>query len=213
MVRDGQLSEGYDAALAAARQEPTRFEAYALAALALHTHGLTEHASVAVSVAIALAPAGKLPKVTELARAIGVKALMSGQPILPPQSSTPAAATPAMTATTPAVTAPALAGTTWSGAMEAMDKSEGTWWRRATLSVFLDQGGTGTAMHNTKSRPLEWSQTGDVITVRLPRVTGTICAFTITARINGNALDGTWDDPGDDCWEGDATRWFATRAQ
>jgi tetratricopeptide (TPR) repeat protein len=70
LLQEGKLKEAYTAALSAATLDANRFEAYALAALALHGEGSDSEANQLVSKALGLAPADKRAKLNELAKVI-----------------------------------------------------------------------------------------------------------------------------------------------
>lgn len=70
LLTDGKVQEAYTAALSARRVDSARFEAYALAGLALHAEGFESEANQFVSTALRLAPQSKKPKLNELAKLI-----------------------------------------------------------------------------------------------------------------------------------------------
>lgn len=70
LIKENKLTEGYTAALHAAAIDPARFEAYALAALALHLIDANDEAQAMVTKALARAPSDKRRQVSDLAKVI-----------------------------------------------------------------------------------------------------------------------------------------------
>jgi hypothetical protein len=67
LLKEGKIGEAYLAAMEAAQKDPTRFEAYALAALALHVKGAEREAKTFIDKALSHAPPDKKPLLNDLA--------------------------------------------------------------------------------------------------------------------------------------------------
>ena len=82
LLKEARVGEAYLAAMEAARTTPGRFEAYALAALALHVRGDDREAKPFVARALTLAPPPKRTLVTRLATEIrsGLSATLKADP-------------------------------------------------------------------------------------------------------------------------------------
>lgn len=69
-LKEGKLKDAYSTAMVAVQAEASRFEAYALAALALHGQGADADAKKFVEKAFARAPEGKKPLLNQMAKLI-----------------------------------------------------------------------------------------------------------------------------------------------
>jgi uncharacterized membrane protein len=69
-LKEGKLKEAYTGALEAAKVDPSRFEAYALAALVLSEQGITAEAKAFLDKAVARAPADKKKRLEEITRTV-----------------------------------------------------------------------------------------------------------------------------------------------
>ncbi len=69
-LKEGKLKEAYTGALEAAKVDPSRFEAYGLAALVLSEQGITTEAKAFLDKAVARVPADKKKRLQEVARMV-----------------------------------------------------------------------------------------------------------------------------------------------
>ena len=69
-LKEGKLKEAYTGAVQAAKVDPSRFEAYALAALVLSEQGIPAEAKAFLDKAVAHAPADKKKRLEEIARTV-----------------------------------------------------------------------------------------------------------------------------------------------
>jgi hypothetical protein len=96
LLKEGKVGEAYVAATKAAQKEPTRFEAYALAALALHVKAADSQAKTFIDKALSLAPPDKKPLLNDLAGKIaeGLTSSVTSAPANPGTGPLQSARTP-----------------------------------------------------------------------------------------------------------------------
>jgi hypothetical protein len=203
LLISGKLRQAYVAALAAAKTDPSRYEAYALAALVLRDRGAHADAKIFVSKAISLAPAERHAKLRQFAAEIdkAAAAASSGS------SSSSQGARPAPAAS--------VSGTSWSGRLTgayvyAHSASKPL---EATFTAALQPAGGGTASFNSLRQSVTWTQTGRYLVLESALEDyGCPARLTIRATVDGAAMRGVFSISGNGCADASGT-WTATRVR